>query len=194
MKDEGKFSSEVARAHGANWLQWLGHIKDKPAYGLELGTWLGESAEWMLDNIFTNPLSEYHCVDTFEGSEEHRLAGIDCSVCEAETRKRLERFGGREIILKMRTETALRQFLKDYQFDFIYVDAAHDALNVLSDSVLSWGLLKAGGVMVWDDYAWTVMADELDRPKMAVDSFIAIYGRQIEILGMGWQVAVRKIA
>jgi len=194
MKKEGQFSSEVAKAHGDNWTLWLGHLKGTPAQGLELGTWLGESAEWMLDTIFTHERSEYYCVDTFEGSEEHRLAGIDCSVCEGETRKRLDRFGGREIIHKARSDHAMKHFLRGFDFDFIYVDAAHDAMNVLRDSVLAWDLLKVGGVMIWDDYLWAVMADEAQRPRLAIDGFLACYSGRYEILGMGWQVAVKKLA
>lgn len=192
-----QFSSEVAKAHGPNWLEWLGHLKDKPGVaGLELGTWLGESAEFMLDHIFTSPHANYVCVDTFEGSDEHRLAGIDCSKNEDVTRTRLARFGDRARIYRGRSDEYLKAALArgNECFDFLYVDAAHDAMNVLRDGVLGCELLRPGGVLVFDDYEWRVMRDELDRPKMAIDAFLNCYARRFEVIGMGWQVALKKVA
>lgn len=188
--------SEHHKAHGPNWSRWLAHLAGRPGVaGLELGTWKGESAEWMLDHVFTGPMASYHCVDTFEGSDEHRLAAIDCSKNERITRDRLARFGARATIHKGTSELWLKVFeAEGRDFDFVYVDAAHDAMNVLRDSVLGFERLRPGGVMVWDDYEWTVMRDEVDRPKLAVDAFLACYARQIEVIGMGWQVAVRKVA
>jgi predicted O-methyltransferase YrrM len=165
--------------------------------GIELGTFKGESAEWMLENIFTHEKARYYCVDTFEGSVEHKLGKIDCSQNETITRARLARFGDLASIWKGATESFLSEFLAGtpYPFaDFVYIDAAHDAKNVLRDAVMSFALLKIGGVMVFDDYRWTVMPDELDRPAMAIDAFIMCYSRQLEVLDTGWQVAVKKIS
>lgn len=194
MKTNTAWISESEKAHGENWRKWLGHLRDKPAIGLELGTWMGESAEWMLDNIFTNRACAYYCVDTFEGSDEHRLAGIDCSQIEHDTRERLARFS-RAMIIKSRSDEFLRRSPRiGPGYDFIYVDAAHDALNVLRDAVLAFDLMKVGGVMIFDDYAWNVMPEKIDCPKMAVDAFVSCYGRQLEVIGLGYQVAVKKVA
>jgi predicted O-methyltransferase YrrM len=187
---EGNFSSEVGKAHGDNWLKWLGHLKDTPAVGLELGTWKGESAEWMVENIFTHPRSRYFCVDTFEGSDEHRLAGIDCSGIEAEARTRLAKFEN-VTIHRNRSDRFLRDCFG--RPDFIYVDAAHNAMDVLRDSVLAFDLLKPGGIFLWDDYEWKVYPDPVDCPKLAIDSFLACYARRLEVIGLGWQMCVRKI-
>ena len=188
-------NSEHEKAHGANWRKWIGHLKDTPALGLELGTWRGESAEWMLENIFTHPESHYTCADTFEGSVEHHLAGIDCSQLEQETRARLAPFGNRVLIEVGRSDAVLRWLKTNLDvkpFDFIYVDAAHDALNVLRDAVLAFDLLAEGGVMVFDDFGWEVMPSELDRPKIAVEAFVSCYGKQLQVIGMGWQLAVKR--
>lgn len=191
-----QFSSEFGKAHGPNWLEWIGHLKGQPcAQAIELGTWLGESAEWALENIFTGDNARYLCVDTFEGSEEHRLAGIDCAENENTTRARLRRFADRAIIHRSRSDEFLRRSHGAQNcFDFCYVDAAHDSMNVLRDAVLAFDLLRPGGVMVFDDYNWSVMRDELDRPKLAIDSFMACYARRFEVIGMGWQVALKKVA
>lgn len=192
--DAANFSDNVANAHGPNWLEWVGHLKDKPAVGLELGVWKGQFSEWLLENILTDPRSVLWCVDTFEGSDEHKLAGIDCTKLERETRERLERFGGKAKIFRSHSDRALRGFLREDKFDFVYVDAAHDSMNVLRDAVLAFDLIKDGGVLVFDDYEWTSMEQEVDRPKLAIDSFVQCYARRIEVLSVGWQVCVKKIA
>lgn len=191
MKPEGQFSAEVGKAHGANWHKWLGHLKGTKASGIELGTWMGESAEYMLTHFFDHPDSRYLCIDTFKGSEEHAIAGLDCSELEKTTRGRLERFSQAEIIVGM-TNSVLRQ-LRPNSYDFAYVDAAHDAVNVLRDSVLAFDLLKKGGIIIWDDVEWQVMPSEIDRPKIAVHSFLRCYARQTEIISLGgYQVCARK--
>lgn len=187
------WKSGCGAAHGENWTQWIGHLKSLPVTGLELGTWQGESAEWMLENVFTHREARYCCVDTFEGSEEHKLAGMDCSTLETDTRERLRRFGHRAQIFKGLSHAAMKTMFSRDQFDFIYVDAAHDAMNVMRDSVLAFDLLKPGGVILWDDYGWHVFTDPVDCPQMAIDAFIGCYAKQLEVIGMGWQVAAKKL-
>jgi predicted O-methyltransferase YrrM len=193
MKTNTAWVSESEKAHGNNWREWLGHLKDTPALGLEVGTWMGESAEWMLREIFTHPESRYVCVDTFEGSEEHHLAGIDCDDLLADTTERLSSFGDRSVIIKGFSDQVLRNY-HGSPLDFGYVDASHDSMNVLRDSVLMFDLIKIGGIMIFDDYTWNVMPDPVDCPALAIDGFVAAYARRLEIIGMGYQFAVRKIA
>ena len=185
---------EHHRGHGANWYKWLGHLIGKPAIALELGSFKGESAAWMLDHIFTDPACKYWCVDTFEGSDEHKLGGIDCSHNESECRERLARFGMKAEVFKSTSDHAMKTFFRDDLFDFGYCDAAHDAMNVLRDSVLLFDLLKPGGVLIWDDFEWEVMDQPIDRPKIAIEAFLSCYARRLEIIGYGWQVAVKKVA
>ena len=185
---------EHHKGHGANWFKWLHHLIGTPAVGIEFGTWKGESAEYMLDHFFTSPSSKYICVDTFEGSDEHHLGGIDCETLEVETRKRLERFGNRVEIFRSTSDHALRYMYRDTTFSMIYIDAAHDAMNVLRDSVLAFDLLTPGGIMIWDDMEWSVMDSEIDRPKIAIEAFLSCYARRLEVIGLGWQCAIRKIA
>ena len=134
-------STPTREAHAPRWQQWLGHLKDTPATGLELGTWRGESAEVMLEDYYTHPDSRYYCVDHFQGSPEHHRLNVDCSGLERETRQRLEKFGHRAQIIKMDSAHAMKGFLADIRFDGIYVDASHDAVSVLRDTIIAWDLL-----------------------------------------------------
>jgi predicted O-methyltransferase YrrM len=78
------------------------------------------------------------------------------------------------------------------QYDFIYVDGSHTAEESLADVVMAFGLLKKGGIMIMDDYLWDHVPDHLDRPKMAIDSFINMFIRKIEIRAINYQMIIRK--
>jgi hypothetical protein len=61
------------------------------------------------------------------------------------------------------------------------------------DAVLCWDLLKVDGIMIFDDYQWKL--DEYPpsrRPKIAIDSFLTVFGPYIEVRHVGYQVIVRK--
>ena len=77
-------------------------------------------------------------------------------------------------------------------FDFIYIDGSHTAPDVLTDCIMAFRLLKVGGVMVLDDYLWTVdrsnelattgAEDFYNLPKPAIDAFMNIFQRKMRVL------------
>ena len=71
-------------------------------------------------------------------------------------------------------------------FDFISVDASHQAPDVLADAVLGFRLLAPGGIMAFDDYIWSPYrrgtANPLLLPKLAIDAFTTIFSNQSRIL------------
>lgn len=184
--------SEAGRVHGPQWSSWLAHLVGKDAVGMEIGTFEGDSAEWMLENIFTSPGSSYHCVDTFGGSVEHHIGKIATDKLEQTTREKLSRFPN-AVIHKGFSQQVVRAMTQ--RFDFVYVDGDHSSMGALRDAVLAFDLLNVGGIMIFDDYQWAVMPNELDRPKTGIDAFIRSYGKQLEVLTpRGWQIAIRKRA
>lgn len=188
------FHTDTGRGHGPNWLRWLGHLIDKPgAVGLEIGTFRGDSAEFMCENVFTGEGTEYICVDPFtkEGSPEHVLHKIDCSENEAFARERLSAFKQCKII-KGFSQDVLNGWTGK-KLDFVYVDGLHTAQAALRDAVLAFEALKVGGCLCWDDYLWDAVPRPIDRPKIGVDAFLAAYADQIELISpKAWQVAIRK--
>lgn len=181
--------------HGHNWEVWLSHLRGKEnLIGIELGTFRGASAQWMLQNVFTHPSSTYYCVDTFEGSAEHKVNSIDCSENESFTRHRLKDFKNCLILREFSNAFLLSKATSmQSSADFIYVDAAHDSMNVLRDGVLSFEMLKSGGIMIFDDYSWREMPREIDNPRMGIDSFLSSYADAIEVVAKRSQVVVRKL-
>ncbi|CAG8622032.1 4211_t:CDS:1 [Racocetra persica] len=82
---------------------------------------------------------------------------------------------------------------KMMNFDFIYIDGSHESHDVLSDVILSWNLLKEGGIMILDDYELDFFEEEYHNPRIAIDSFLKCYQTQIEIIFKNYQVAVKKV-
>ena len=86
------------------------------------------------------------------------------------------------------------EFLTDYNdgenYDFIFVDGDHHPWGVLEDMVLSWRLLKKGGLMIVDDYSWEV-------PRKGIDAFLSAYeGRYKFLFASGkncWQYGIEKL-
>ena len=74
---------------------------------------------------------------------------------------------------------------------------SHQAPDVLSDAVLSFSLLREGGVIAFDDYLWaedmSYGRDPLRCPKPAIDAFINIYFRKVEVISAPlYQMYIRK--
>jgi predicted O-methyltransferase YrrM len=79
-------------------------------------------------------------------------------------------------------------------FNFYYVDGSHIASDVMEDAILGWSLLKEGGIMIFDDYGWGAYQDQPTmHPKLAIDSFFAVFKDHIKLLHKGYQVVVEKI-
>jgi predicted O-methyltransferase YrrM len=169
-----------------------------PSRILEIGSFVGLSTCWMLENLLA-PDGEITCIDPFVKSP---LSAFDFDV-NLEDRELENRFRTNTNLTKKKTQTitvmpdlsfyALAELItQKQQYDFIYVDGSHTAEESLADVVMAFGLLKKGGIMIMDDYLWNHVPDHLDRPKMAIDSFINMFIRKIEIRAINYQMIIRK--
>jgi FkbM family methyltransferase len=95
------------------------------------------------------------------------------------------------------TERLIELIKKEETFDFIYVDGSHTLCDTYSDCLLSWKLLKKGGIMAIDDYL--LSEDEIGRKDMlylpleAVNEFINKYENKIKILDKGYRLFLQKL-
>lgn len=175
---------------------------------LEIGSYEGASACFLIELLAARHPIELHCIDTWEGGVEHRNAGTDMS--EVETRF------DRNIAAAARGAEHQVRFVKhkglsndrlarliaggfSRRFDFIYVDGSHQAPDVLADAVMAFDLLKLHGVMVFDDYLWVENREEgldpLRSPKPAVDAFVNLNFRRCRVVRAPlYQLYVQRIA
>ena len=150
--DSGVFTQDWFSYHIPLWKRVLEPFVAKPIRALEIGVFEGRSAVWLLDHVLTHPESTFTWIDPFIGPT-HRV-GIDHpNDLEARFRNNIGRFGGKTQGYVGRSQEVLREF-SSVRFDLIYIDGAHFAPDVLADAVLSWPLLRSGGLMGFDDYGW----------------------------------------
>ena len=188
-----------------SWDKYLNKFVGKKINILELGVYKGEGMKWFLDNLMSNKESTYTGVDTFKGSPEYFIYNknnannkINFNEVKKECFNIIEKSDKKDNIriIEKDTKSALYELFvnenkKEY-YNIIFIDASHESIDVISDSILSWNLLKEDGILIEDDYWWDALAKEYFRPKISIDSFIAIYKSQIEVLYKGRQVILRK--
>jgi predicted O-methyltransferase YrrM len=180
---EYNFTRHWHRQHKSLWSDILAKFKGKAdIHYLEIGVFEGASLIWMLDNILTHDTARVTCIDFFpDDLEQIFFSNLDLSGSAHKV-----------TTIKELSVTALRKLPFD-SFDIIYVDASHTADNVMSDTMLSWPLLKPGGLLIFDDYLLDAkLQPEEFRPQVAVDAFITAYRNHIEIVHRGYQVIARK--
>jgi predicted O-methyltransferase YrrM len=163
---------------------------------LEIGSFEGRSTVWLLENILTHETARIDCIDTFEGSVEHGRMGVDLNnllgrfLGNVEPyREKIEWFGGR-------SQEILRdgRWFVPEQYDFIYIDGSHRAADVLEDAVLSFRLLKVGGLIIFDDYAWNGGGPaEFDNPRRGVDAFYHAYRSQLGLVHISYQAIYERV-
>jgi predicted O-methyltransferase YrrM len=164
---------------------------------LEIGSYEGRSTVWTIENMMEDG-GEIVAIDTWEGGEEHAVIGEPMSVVAANFEHNMnivrEKHPERKIVkckgLSSSWLATLNQ--EGMQFDFIYIDGSHIAKDVLTDACMAFPLLKPQGIIVFDDYMWGDPRDILHRPKIAIDSFINVFAEHIEVMAMGYQLAIRK--
>ena len=179
-------------------LNWLG-----PARILEIGSYEGNSTTYLIENIGSHRKVEIHCVDSWEGGIEHKTGGfVEADMTEVEGRflhnvKIARGRASHEASITVHKGLSSRQLPKllaegkQGYFDFIYIDASHQAPDVLLDAVLGFELLRPQGIIVFDDYLWQEPlsggVDPIRCPKIAIDAFVNIYCRQLKVVSVARQ-------
>ena len=134
---------------------------------MEIGTYEGEATTWFLKNLMTNKESKIYAIDTFEGSPEY----IDTDFSKIKKTflnniKKTKR-DNQVIVMEMMSFTALNKLIYEKkmfnQFDIIFIDASHEANDVILDAVLSWRLLKVEGILIFDLRTGETSNEELKR-------------------------------
>jgi predicted O-methyltransferase YrrM len=181
-----------------NWDQHLGKFADykSPIKIVEVGVFEGTASKWFLTNLCKNKESILFCIDTWEGSPEY--IGTDFKKVEEKFKRQIRESGRADqvIQMKMYSHNGLMKLYKTIgpeSVDLIFIDASHEARDVISDCVLGWKLLKPNGVMIMDDYEWEDLEQEYFRPRLAIDTFIKNYIPEIKILQVSRQVIVEKL-
>jgi predicted O-methyltransferase YrrM len=190
------FTHDFFSGNIPTWERWFAElITTAPISCLEIGSWQGTSATWLLDKIISQRGGLLTCVDTFEGSSEHQpwLHTLDRSL-EQIFDYNINASGHSRLCRKLvgPSQDVLLD-LSDQSYDFIYVDGAHEAKFVIQDAVLSWRILRSGGFLIFDDLDYCFPSSPHQNTKTAIDAFTTWFGAELEIVDTNRQMLIRKL-
>jgi predicted O-methyltransferase YrrM len=171
---------------------------------LEVGSHEGRSSCWMLENMLSDT-GTMTCIDPF--ADRPVTAFAKDSIPEDRTIE--QRFRSNTAEFKKPGQTlevhvnlsfpALAQLIVDKrQYDFIYIDGSHNSDEVLADAVMCFGLLRPGGVMLFDDYLWEGShatlgyLSYLGRCKQSIDAFVNMFYHRLQLGLVNYQLAIVK--
>lgn len=198
-------SSDWFLNHIPVWQTILSTLKGKPhVQFLEIGSWGGRSACWLLRNILTHPTSRLTCVDIFtrdrafeQEATSHRLIYPvpDTFNIEAEFDANIQATGASDRVTKFKGKSQhILRSLPLGKYHGIYIDGSHLACDVLTDAILCADLLTKDGILIFDDDYFRLFAKQRHNPRSAIGVFVAIFAEQFDVLHAGWQIILRKRA
>lgn len=202
---------------------WFSHVEKtwlelvhqtKPRTILEIGSFEGRSACWMIDTIpaIVNGGVQLTCIDAWEHEGRHP-PGVGNAPRSNTVESRFDHNVSRAVrravhpatVRKIRARSiyGLATLLaegKTGAFDMVYVDGGHSAPDVLADAVLAFRLLRVGGLLIFDDYLWNNAVehpnDILWVPKPGIDAFMNVHWHSVRPIARKplYQLYATKIA
>ena len=173
---------------------------------MEIGSFEGRSSVWFLDNLLTNKKSTITCLDpwmdysqdgkslnSYDSEESQWKFGTDKIIDTFLYNIEASGFSDKVIVERgISTKILPKLLVNENKYDIIFIDGNHVAPFVLMDAVLSWDLLKVGGIMIFDDYLWMPERYKSLTPKIAVDSFIEVFEDYNDVILNRYRKAIRK--
>ena len=156
---------------------------------LEIGSWEGNSALYILENFKTKKVV---CVDIWDLYEDSY---------KNENFKRFENFQSNLLSYKDRYsffKNTSDIFFQDNneKFDIIYIDGWHEAPQVYKDICNSWNCLNKDGIIICDDYFYGDIKSNLNTnlPADSINRFILENENKVKVLNVNnTQVFIKKL-
>jgi predicted O-methyltransferase YrrM len=185
------FNAGARKYFEKNLLQY----SETPLRCLQLGAYTGDATEWLFSKALLHPDSTLTDVDTWEGSNEAVHKTFDWNSVEsvylAKHQDKID--SGKLKTFKGTTDSFFESGEGNEPFDFIYVDADHEAASVLKDGLNAIYRLKVGGIIAFDDYIWSAKKGAWADPKPAIDAIMTCYSHKFKVIDIGLQVWLQKI-
>ena len=194
-----QFSQVYLSSYSSVWKQHLSRFAKMPALNvLEVNSGEGESTCWLIDNILTDDSARITCIDTFEAEAAHQVVftGGTLKVLDNLFKLNTTKTGHLEKIRTIagKPQDKLRSLPPD-AFHLVYLGGPKPASDVLENALLTWGLVKVGGMLIFDHYGFSFDPGENeDSPSVAIDAFRKIFNNKIKLIHEGYQILLEKIA
>jgi predicted O-methyltransferase YrrM len=195
-----RFTNEWFTPHVEAWTKLLDHVR--PTQILEVGCYEGRATTFLIERCTRYGAPDLTCVDTWQGAADLPPKVMEGVEERFDSNVRLATdWSGRATVEKIKKPSALalpELIAAGTQFDFIYIDGSHVAADVLTDAIDGFRLLRVGGAMVLDDYVWCMEThgkeDLANMPKPAIDAFVNLFIRKIQLVNCHSQLSLLKTA
>lgn len=147
---------------------------------VEVGSWQGKSAVFMAVEILNqNKNIKINCVDTWEGSIEHKEENIIQKNLLYETfLKNIEPV--KQVIKPIRKSSVEgAKLFKDNSVDLVFIDAAHDYENVKNDINAWYPKVKPGGILAGHDKTWPGVVKAVNEFLLESNNALHILDRDV---------------
>ncbi|TFK96835.1 nucleotide-diphospho-sugar transferase [Pterulicium gracile] len=194
-------------AHKPAWRTYFSLIESKTPRVLEIGSWEGRSAVFLLlelcgapgpsmegRNNDDNRNDHFDLLQTPAGIERHRKFLHNMSTTGGNYTL-VPQFSVPGLMSVIAAELASSNEQKGV--DLVYIDGSHRADDTFLDAELAWRLVKKDGIMIFDDYHWpTEPESSMFHPKRGIDGFLKLHEGEWERLSEeeSYQFVVRKTA
>jgi len=153
------------------------YFKNKELNGIEIGTFKGENAKHILNNLNINKL---YLIDPWKENNEYKESKGQKSLNIAynKTKKRLKNYKDKTIYLKDYSSNVIN---KVPEVDYIYIDGNHAYKYVLEDCENYWTKVKKGGILAGHDIS-------LKTTLNAVQDFCKKNDLHFQVAGQDWWI------
>lgn len=133
---------------------------------VEVGSWKGKSTSFMCVEIINSEKQiKFDCVDTWEGSlehKEHKEDYPDLPNLYQIFKENMRPLEGYYNDLKMKSMEAV-QLYEDESLDFVFIDASHEYEDVKNDIIYWISKVKKGGILAGHDYGFPEIKKAVDE-------------------------------
>lgn len=157
----------------------------KANIALEIGCFEGLTTRYICDNLLTEG-GRIICIDPL--TDEYLPNHPDNHLFKGQYDRFIRNTRNYPVELIRKRSHAAWDDIKDYRFDFIYIDGDHSEQQVYEDGVNSLRLAQLYGWILFDDYEWR------EETRRGIDKFIANHQKYMQVIDKGYQVKIQKTA
>ena len=153
------------------------YFKNRKIDVIEIGTFKGENAKNILENLNINKI---YLIDPWLKYEEYEENFIQQQLDESyiKAKNRLKNYNDKVIYLKDYSSNVVN---KVPMVDFIYIDGNHSYKYVLEDCENYWKKVKNGGILAGHDISWETTLN-------AVQDFCRNNNLHFQVAGQDWWI------
>ena len=181
----------------------MGERNDQKVNMLEIGCNEGRSSVWFLQNVLAHEDSRLTVIDTFNDADNYKKSTAKKTPLQKVFEANIKEIdaGKKVFVYKGNSQEVMRTMPTMPRFDIAYIDGSHFVSDVMEDLIYSYRMVKKGGLIICDDYMlgfngyndngydkWV----EKDLPKNAIDAFIRLFYRDVEVVHSDYLMVLRR--